>query len=391
MNATVGSDPERLRAQHFTISAFDVPVSVHISGSGVDALADHLRRAWDWCEVTEGTAEGTVPVDGAVVRAVLDADPTVVRTAQEEGAVAGTTLLEVGGGLVPAVTTAALAAAAGDLLLLHAAAVADLATGATVVLAGVSGSGKSTASRLLGQTFGYLTDETVALDAELGLHPYPKPLSLFPPGRRWGKEQHSPASLGLQRAPETLHLAGVLLLQRAEDGPASPELIPIPVVDAVVMLGEHTSYLSALDHPLHRLADLARTGTYAVRYRSAEDLVPVVRDLMAMTPAATHRTSSPSEVPADRPDRTGTGLVREPLHDLYRDGDVGVAFLQQRLIALSPMAVATLDLVQTGVRSAQALSQALAEQFGEPEEGSAHALTAELVNTLVSNGLLSER
>jgi hypothetical protein len=69
-------------------------------------------------------------------------------------------------------------AAQSDRLMLHAACVE--AGGRAVVLAGPSGTGKSTlAAALVSKGFGYITDEAVTFDPVRGLvRPYPKPISL---------------------------------------------------------------------------------------------------------------------------------------------------------------------------------------------------------------------
>mgnify|MGYP003454070666 FL=1 len=57
-------------------------------------------------------------------------------------------------------------------------AAASLLTGVSLVCVAPGGTGKTTRSRRLGQSYGYLTDETVATDADGRILPHPEPLSV---------------------------------------------------------------------------------------------------------------------------------------------------------------------------------------------------------------------
>ncbi|MFX6027812.1 hypothetical protein ABTE84_20905, partial [Acinetobacter baumannii] len=74
--------------------------------------------------------------------------------------------------------------------MLHAAGVAG-SDGAVVVLVGPSGAGKTTAIRHLAARAGYVSDETIALNATGAVLPYRKPLSVITDGVAH-KVQHSP-------------------------------------------------------------------------------------------------------------------------------------------------------------------------------------------------------
>lgn len=399
MNATPGPQTHIAESQDFTISAFGVPVSVEISGNRAHELAAEVNHVWERCSPVRETSRGGGA--GPVVRVLLDSDQGVVdsalagQSAGQPQVFASTSLDEISGLLVSAVTAAALEAAAGQLLLLHAAAVCDRATGATVVLAGPSGMGKSTAARLLGTSLGYVTDETVALAADLTLHPYPKPLSLFPDGRTWGKKQHSPGDLGLLEPPTTLHLAGIVLLERSEEAPEIPELTPLSTVEATVGLGPHTSYLSHLDRPLHRLAEAAScgAGAHLLRYRASADLLPAIKEVVA-TSALQGAPAPLAVVPAladDVPVAAQAALAAAPLDDLLATDQGGAAFHGGLLVGLSPIALHVLQLVQTSAQDLESLTEALTSTFGTPTEGEPIALTAEIVTDLLRNGLLLER
>ncbi len=88
----------------------------------------------------------------------------------------------------------------GEALMLHASAVA-LDDGRVIGFVGPSGRGKTTASQALGRTYGYVTDETLAIRADGSVVAYPKPLSI---GTRPDVKRHraglgTRASLGAGR------------------------------------------------------------------------------------------------------------------------------------------------------------------------------------------------
>ena len=177
------------------------------------------------------------------------------------------------------VTLQAIDARSRDLWMLHAAGVADPDTGATVALVGPSGAGKTTASRTLSQRFGYVSDETVGIDATGAVLPYPKPLSVVQPGQLH-KRQVSPDELGLFEAPTACRLAGIVLLNRVEG--ASVDVRAVPLGESLVRLAEQTSYVARIDSPLRTMAaQVERTGgVIEVTYAEADELVPVVRAIM---------------------------------------------------------------------------------------------------------------
>lgn len=176
------------------------------------------------------------------------------------------------------VTLAAIEAAAGRTWMLHAAGLAT-AGGATVALVAPSGTGKSTACRVLGRRLGYLSDETVAVAADGSVLPHPKPLSIVRPGSDL-KAQVSPDQAGLAPAPEEPRLRVVVLLDR--DGTETPRLETVRTAAALPALAEQTSYLTRLPRPLSFLDDiLARTaGVHRLHYRDIEDAADLVEGLL---------------------------------------------------------------------------------------------------------------
>lgn len=178
------------------------------------------------------------------------------------------------------VTQTVIEERAGDLMMFHAAGLAHPSTGATVALVAPSGTGKTTVSRLLGQSWGYVSDETVGFDESLTVLPYRKPLSVLQ-GTGYLKAQESPERLGLREPPAHLALTAVVLLER-DAAVDTVEVEEVRTVAALPLLAEQTSYLTRHEQPLHRLADAleATGGLRLVRYRSAEDLAALVGDLI---------------------------------------------------------------------------------------------------------------
>ena len=259
------------------LRTLDVPVVVRCHGRHAERLRDAVADAWRDC----GSGSAVGDPDAAVVDAVLDDDQMVVERARSAGATASTSLEHLLHDLSPVVTERAITRNAGRLLMLHAAGVADTSTGACVALVAPSGTGKTTATRILARELGYASDETVGIRDDLGIVAHPKPLSILTSEHSALKVQTPASRLGLQPTPTGLHLAGVLVLRRDPDGP-EVEVAPVRTVLALAELAPQTSYLSRLARPLHRLAGaLAATGGLrVVRYREADSLRPVVRDLL---------------------------------------------------------------------------------------------------------------
>ena len=82
-------------------------------------------------------------------------------------------------------------------------------------ISGASGTGKTTLTRILGQRFGYLTDETVGLDpVTRWITPYPKPLSLRTREGGFPKREEGPDGLGLLPAHPAPVLTSLILIRR---------------------------------------------------------------------------------------------------------------------------------------------------------------------------------
>jgi len=254
-----------------------VPVAVDCGGSMGSQLASHVRSVWEWCLRSDHAAPA------ATVRAVLDPSSAVVASASASGAVAHSDPLVMEDWLAPRITISAIEQMAGRALMLHACVLANPATGDAAILVGRSGAGKTTMARTLGTSLAYVTDETALVSEDHLVTPFPKPLSVFRSSDGGLKAQRPPSSLGLVAPPRRpIRAVAALLVDRREDAPASPVTSPVPTLEGLSQISEHTSYLKRLDSPLHRLAALfeACGGLQQVSYQESADLLPVVQSLV---------------------------------------------------------------------------------------------------------------
>ena len=261
-----------------TVAILDAPITIRTNHA---AAAAYLRRLWSRCVVDPASHPpvGELHLPGS--------GPTPSREM----------LLR----LTSELTLAGIDHAAGTALMLHAAGVA-LPDGQVIALVGCSGAGKSTAvQRLCGKSvgYGYVTDETVAVDPDLRVRPFPKPLALVESSGDL-KAQRAPDELELSPAPQRLSLAAVVFLRRDVNHPDGARVAPLSRLDHLEALVPHTSALTRLSDPVRRLADLVdRCRGYAVSYREADALAQVLPDLNL---AAPQRPSSSGAADCDAQD-----------------------------------------------------------------------------------------
>jgi len=267
--------PANASRRSVALDLLETRVDVAVGGGGAARLADAIATAWDRCLSGPGA-----PAAGTVVQVFVDDDQAAVGRARDRGMLADSDELRMMHWLSSKLTVAAISAHFGELWMLHACAVAEPTTGATAVLVAASGTGKTTAAVALGRHFGYVTDETAAIRLDGTLLPYPKPLSVLVDGQG-PKQQQSPSDLGLLAAPATPWLAAIALLDR--NGSGAPRVDAVRTVEALPALAEQTSALQRHGRPLHMVAEhLHRTGGLRrISYREAEDLVPVVAQMVA--------------------------------------------------------------------------------------------------------------
>lgn len=357
--------------------------------------AAELAALWERAGVTD-------PADAAPV----DAPAFVVGPAvplEEHGVV----VTEVGSGtaydISRAVTLASIERRAGDALMLHAAALCDT-DGATLALVAASGTGKTTAAAVLGRHLGYVTDETVAVDARapgLVVRAYPKPLSVIrDPARPDDKSEHSPAELGLLPAAPRLHLACLLLLERSA-GPRAATLEEVPLLDALAQLIPQTSSLLMLDRPLQRLAEVVTLAgpPRALRYSEVADCLPLVTAALREpvpappwvgeagdVPAQERFAQPPPSAPPQHLEVTGdTLLVRTPWRDaVHVDGET-LLIADELPVRLSALGALVWRECRQPRRVADLVDVARAELGDHPD---AARLVGEAAQAMATSGLL---
>ncbi|MGU3645888.1 PqqD family peptide modification chaperone [Microbacterium sp. C23T] len=292
------------------------------------------------------------------------------------------------------VTLAAIEARRGRLWMLHAAGIA-LPDGRVVALVGPSGRGKTTASRVLGSAYGYVSDETVAIDSSGRVHPYRKPLSIIEPGES-EKAQRPPSALGLGSLPDaSLRLAGVVLLDRRED--VSGAIISdVDLGDALEELVAQSSYLTNLPASLRTIAAHVASvgGVRRVSYTDAAALVAVLPELAAASPSEP-RVSKPvspgqpaiAGSPADRVFHRVAPLDELPLADPDRVAlfhvDAEHVGTVRVLAGIAPALWRAAD----GV-GLEALTAAAVSAHGAPEDKDATVAVEAAVDELVAAGVL---
>ncbi len=193
--------------------------------------------------------------------------------------------------------------------------------GEVIALVAGSGTGKTTAAARLtspdagSASFGYVTDETVAVLGDGRVPPFPKPLAVIDdPGCPATKTHHGPDRLGLRHCPDDLRLHAVVLLRRDPSLRHDPVLAPLPTLAAVHELVGHTSALLRLAQPCSAWprSSPAAPGCFTVTYAESGDLALPLRGAVAAR--ADRRTGSPtgSRSPARGPIEAAQFAARQP-------------------------------------------------------------------------------
>lgn len=301
--------------------------------------------------------------------------------------------------IVYAATSAAIGSCRGTHLMFHGACLAVPETGAAVVLAAASGTGKTTATRRLGPHFAYLTDETAIVDpADLGVTPYAKPLSLLGDAGVRPKHQVGPDGLGLgPTVPGTVRCVAVLdrVRDATEAVPARAE--PLPLLGALQLLVPQTSSLSQLPRGLVTLCGVLDRvgGAHRLVYTEAEGLRPVLEELLDAPAEPVNPTWEPleeTELAASSGtanDATGAtdGLLwRSAVDDgIITDDGVLVLLAGDRLIVLKGLGPALWFLLDEPCTPDQLLA-ALDKQGPVPADAERHIRAA--LTTLAEHSLV---
>lgn len=355
---------------------------VRVRALGVDillaterpAVRVFLEREWARCLVREDQAAGS---DGPPREVPLDGLPEV----------------SLGYGLATAVTRLAIEASIGRLLLFHAAGLADDA-GRVLMLVAPSGTGKTTAAAALARSgWGYVSDETVAISADLRVVPYPKPLAVLDgPGP---KVQRSPDDLGLRGCPESLRIHRVVLLERVRGSRVAPSLDRLALLDGLLELIPQTSSLAALERPLQRLCEVSDACgcVYRLTYSDIGDAEGLVAALARDEPASGDgRPLEPwaalGEPPAATSAASAGGLMRRaPYVDAVDVGGEGLVLVGLVPVRLGPLGLTLWRAAGSGATE-EALVAAAIREHG-PHPGAAATVRSALASMLGAGLLLT--
>jgi hypothetical protein len=270
--------------------------------------------------------------------------------------------------LTTRLTLAAILANAGELTMLHACGVADPLTGAVVALVARSGTGKTTAAAALAQTYGYVTDETVAIAHDGSVVPYAKPLSVKH-GHSQYKRQVGPDELGLLPVTAMPFIQSIVLLDRVQGGATmAPVLEKVPLADAVLALLPETSSQAEIGAPLQSLCHLIDDvgGVWRVTYSEAEDLPAALEPLFREQPRSEPEWKAKVAEIAEPGDILEGCYRRAAARDAVAIGADLLLMLQNQVVRLSGIGPAIWEAAAAPVPPDH-LVEAVARVHGAPE------------------------
>ncbi|GAA3930406.1 hypothetical protein [Microbacterium soli] len=341
------------------VDALGLRVRIEL-GAGLDgAQRRRVRQAWSGALSTgDGDPDLTVPFPAGA-----DHDRAMER-------------------LTVDVTLAALEALRGRALMFHAAGVAD-ERGTVAAFVGPSGRGKTTLSRELGRQWGYVSDETIAVQPDLRVSPYRKPLSVVRPGAP--KRQVPAQEAGLKDLPAAALRLGALVLIERDAGLAAPEVTSIPLAEALPQLVPQMSYLRFLDRPLQAVASLADAvgGIRLLRYPDAGTVPALLPQLLTSQTHASGWSPAPEPVP-DAP--------------LIADGTADAILTDGFLIVMVGATLHVLDGIAPQVwlscargEDIDGIVAGVLAEYGPPPQGDAAALVRSALEELIEAGVLRRR
>ncbi|MDQ0613750.1 hypothetical protein QF046_001391 [Microbacterium sp. W4I4] len=280
------------------------------------------------------------------------------------------------------VTLIALDALRGRSLMFHAAGVAD-ERGRVAAFVGPSGRGKTTLSRMLGARFGYVSDETIAVEPDRSVHAYRKPLSVVREGAP--KQQVAPVDAGLRDLPAvplTLHALALLDRDASLD---APRFEPISLAAALPELVPQMSYLRDHERPLQAIAELADAvgGVRILRYPDAST-VPALLPALLDAPS-TASTWDPVE------DAVQSGPFHsDDVQDAILTDGYAVVMAGAQVQVLDGIAP-TIWLAARAGHDLDGIVSVVEAQFGAPPEGQARDIVADALDELIAADLLGRR
>ncbi len=311
--------------------------------------------------------------------------------------------------LASRLVSASIARHIGQALMVHAAALTAPGTDRALCLVAASGTGKTTASRVLGQAgWGYLTDECVVVDETYHVTPLPKPLSVVtdPDGSPHEKHQLGPDQLGMAHPPEGARLTGLVLLhrlrtpeERSQDDQPVPRLERVPVAEALPLLAQQTSALSRTPGGLSALARAASDlGVQRLVYAEISEVTDLLaeRAVHGVHPGDEHMEVLQGSAPWDAvPDRAlevqdphpGTRWARADFSWAVgcEQGDV-VVMTGSSVTQLGVLGASVWRQVGESPRTLGELTSGLVAEFGEHPH--ADRLAKDAVAALAREGLV---
>lgn len=296
---------------------------------------------------------------------------------------------ELAESLTTRLTLAAIFANAGELTMLHACGVADPLTGAVVALVARSGTGKTTAASALARTYGYVTDETVAIRPDGSVIPFPKPLSVkrepTAPKRQVGPDQ-------LELLPVTAKpfIQSIVLLNRVPRGNlVHPVLERVPLADAVLALIPDSSSQGEFEEPLQSLCCLINRagGVWQVTYSEAADLPAALAPLFEKQAGYKPDWKAlPASSVQDLHVANGC-IQRSPSRDAVAVGDDLLVMLDDQVVRLSGIGPAIWEATNKAVPLDHLIDE-VAKVHGTPEGYRASVATA--VEQLIAEAVLEQ-
>ncbi len=345
----------------FAVSAFGVRVRIEFADGFPAGTAEEIRRSWAGALLPDAPAPETCEVIEVATQDDLES------------------LVE---SLTVRVTLAALARRSGELAMFHACGIAD-PEGRVAAFVGPSGRGKTTLSRALGAHYGYVSDETIGVDADLAVSPYRKPLSVVRPGR--AKEQVAPGAAGLLPVPDVpLRLGALVLLNRDAERPA-PAVEALAFPEAIAEIAPQMSYLAELPRPLQTLAMLCDRigGVVRLTYPDAATvpaLVPALFDHDRV-----HEQWASAGIEEEHPEFDLSGVT-----DAIRCGDRVVVLAHRWVHVLDGIAPVIWDSLRAGRRTDEIVDDVIAH-FGQPAEGDPRDLVVAALDRLAEARVLTRR
>ncbi|GAA1408265.1 hypothetical protein AUR04nite_34110 [Glutamicibacter uratoxydans] len=361
-----------LRAEKI-IHAFGVSVLVRLTVPDTSATgyAEQLMQ-----RLTEVWADSPTPRQNK--KTILEVDLGVVDDKKFE---------RIQSVLSTEVTLAALRAHSGDLLMFHAGGIAR-DDGKVAMIIGPSGVGKTTTMRHLGLHYGYVSDETVAVNFQGEVLPYRKPLSIITDGHEF-KVQVAPSTLHLLPLPTApLILSGIALLKRPDTIESDTVLEPIGLAQGLMMAIEQTSYLGEIHRPLAKLASLAsKVGGFKVMtVGTPERIHRVVEQIFDSREVPRWTSIMPDE---NRMPRTDTAFIPLNVVDAVECSDGTVVFTKDKQAILLDGIGPQLWRSSCNLESWQQLINRIEASFGPAPHMDTKSAIIKASDKLIEAGIIS--